>query len=107
MITTSSSITVQKVLRAGTVTNYVADKISLFIKSNGIQKRFNATSVVNSTLATNGTVTFSGVTLWGDGSYSLYITAEDVSDIDVNGVAFNKLATGYIKKITNVDTLVV
>lgn len=107
MITTSSTVTIRKVIRAGVATSYTADKVSLFIKSNGEQKRFNASSVVNATTKASGLVEFTSVPLWGDGSYSLYITAESVSDLDTSGVVLDKLATGYIKKITNVDTLVI
>ena len=106
MITTSENVTIQKVIRAGVVTSYTADKVSLFIKYNGEQKRFNASSVVNATTTASGLVEFTSVPLWGDGSYSLYITAESVSDLDTSGVILDKLATGYIKKITNVSTLV-
>ena len=107
MITTSGSVTIQKVIRAGVVTSYEADKVSLFIKSNGEQKRYNATSVVNATTTASGLITFSAVPLATDGSYSLYITAESVSDLDTSGVLLEKLATGYIKKITNVSTLTI
>lgn len=107
MITTSGSVTIQKVIRAGVATSYAADKVSLFIKSNGEQKRYNATSVVNATTTASGLITFSAVPLAADGSYSLYITAESVSDLDTSGVLLEKLATGYIKKITNVSTLTI
>lgn len=107
MITTSGSVTVQKVIRAGVVTSYTADKVSLFIKSNGEQKRYNADSVVNATATSSGLIEFTAVPLTSDGSYSLYITAENVSDLDTNGVVLDKLATGYIKKITNVSTLTI
>lgn len=107
MITTSESINVNKVLRLGVVTTYAPENISLFIKHEGIQKRFTATSVLNSTLSANGSVVFDSVPLWGDGSYSMYITAESNTDLDTNGVGLTKLATGYIKKITNETTLVV
>lgn len=106
MITTSENVTIQKVIRAGVVTSYTADNVSLFIKYNGEQKRFNASSVVNATTTASGLIEFASLPLWGDGSYSLYITAEGVSDLDTSGVILDKLATGYIKKITNVSTLV-
>ena len=48
MKTTSSMVKINKVLRLGPVTTYTADKVSLFIKVNGVQKRYDATSVVNS-----------------------------------------------------------
>ena len=105
MITTSENVTITKMLRYGVVTSYNADNVSLFISHNGEQKRFTASSVVNATLTSSGLVTFASVPLWGDGSYSLYITAENNSDLDVNGVGLNKLATGFIKKITNVSLL--
>lgn len=106
MITTSETVTIQKVIRSGVVTNYTEDKTSLFMMHDNIQKRFTASSVVNATTTSSGLITFTSVPLWGDGSYSLYITAENNSDLDVSGVNLNKLATGYIKKITNVGTLV-
>ena len=106
MITTSSRVTINKVLRLGPVTTYTADKVSLFIKYNGEQKRFSASNVVNATTTSSGSIEFAMIPLWGDGSYSLYITAESVSDLDTSGVMLDKLATGYIKKITNVSTLV-
>ena len=105
MVTTSSTVTITKTLRLGQVTSYATNALSLFIKCNGIQKRFDATSVVNATDTTQGLITFSNVPLWEDGSYSLYITAEAVADLDTNGAQLTKLATGYIKKITNVTTL--
>ena len=105
MITTSSTVTITKTLRYGVPTSYNANNVSLFMSHNGEQKRFNATSVVNATATSSGLVTFTSVPLWGDGSYSLYITAEGNNDLDVNGVGLNKLATGFIKKITNTSTL--
>ena len=107
MITTSTSVDVQKVIRSGTVTSYTADKVSLFMTHNGEQKRFTADSITNATSNSSGLITFTGVPLWGDGSYSMYITAESDSDLDTNGVQLVRLGTGYIKKITNVETLVI
>lgn len=106
MITVSSSINVTVKLNKGVITNYGTNIVSLFIKCNGIQKRFDASSVTNSTVGTDGSVVFSNVPLWQDGSYSVYVTAESSSDLDVNGVMLVTLATGYIKKITNESTLV-
>ena len=105
MITTSDSVNIHKVLRHGVVTNYTPDRISLFMSYNGAQKRFTANSVTNATATSSGLVTFTSVPLWGDGSYSLYITAENEADLDISGVDLNKIATGFIKKITNVNTL--
>ena len=105
MITTSSNVTITKTLRYGEVTTYTVNNLSLFMSHNGEQKRFTASSVVNATPTSSGLVTFTDVPLWGDGSYSLYVTAENVGDLDVNGVGLNKLATGFIKKITNVSLL--
>lgn len=82
------------------VTSYTSDKVSLFIKHEGVQKRFNPTSVVNSTSTVDGSISFN-VSLWGDGSYSMYITAENSSDLDSSGVQLVTLANGYIKKITD------
>ena len=105
MITTSTSINVQKVLRHGVNTNYTPDKISLFITRNNIQKRFTANEVTNSTATSSGLVKFNNVPLFGDGGYSLYITAENDGDLDVSGVNLQRIGTGYIKKITNSNTL--
>lgn len=105
MITTSTTITVEKVIRPGTTTMYSVDTISLFLKHNSEQKRFNATSVVNASTSSAGLITFTGVSLPTDGGYSFYITAESNVDLDINGVSLDRLATGYIKKITNEDTL--
>ena len=105
MITTSSSVNIHKVLRHGVVTNYTPDRISLFMSYNGTQKRFTANSVTNATATSSGLVVFTGVPFWGDGSYLLYITAENEADLDISGVNLNKIATGFIKKITNVNTL--
>ena len=107
MITTSGSVNINKVIRLGAVTSYTAANTSLFITHNNIQKRFTATSVVNATATSTGLINFTAVPLWGDGSYSFYITSEDNNDLDVSGVNLNRLATGYIKKGTNSDTLVV
>ena len=105
MITTSDSVNIHKVLRHGVVTDYTPDRISLFMSYNGAQKRFTADEVVNSSETSSGLVKFNNVPLWGDGSYSLYITAENEADFDISGVNLNKIATGFIKKITNVNTL--
>jgi len=105
MITTSEIITITKTLRLGVVSEYSIEGVSLFIKNNGDQKRYNATSVINSTEMSNGLITFSNVPLASDGSYSLYITAETNIDIDTDGTSLLKLATGFIKKITNESTL--
>ena len=100
MITTNSIVTVVKKLRPGKVTNYSANKLSLFIKCNSTQKRVQCASVTNATLTSAGELVFS-VDLWQDGSYSFYITSEDNDNLEMNNVALTKLATGYIKKITN------
>ena len=105
MITTSSNVTITKTLRYGEVTTYTVNNLSLFMSHNGEQKRFTANSVTNATATSSGLVTFTNVPLWGDGSYSLYVTAEDGDDLDINGVKLKKLATGFIKKITNVSLL--
>ena len=105
MITTSTTVNIQKTLRHGVVTNYTPDKISLFMSHDGTQKRFTADEVTNSSKTSSGLVKFNNVPLWGDGSYSLYITAENQADLDISGVNLNKIATGFIKKITNVNTL--
>ena len=107
MITTSESINVNKVIRSGVVTTYTPDRVSLFIKHDGLQKRFTATSVTNASTTASGVIVFRSVPLWGDGSYSFYVTAEDDVDLDINGVGLQKLATGYVKKITNTDTVTV
>ena len=101
MTTTSDQVTIKKVLRLGTATSYSTSDVSIFLKHDGEQKRFNATSVVNSTDLSTGLLTFENVTLWGEGSYSLYVTAEDSSDLDGNGVTLVKLASGYLRKIVN------
>ena len=105
MITTSDSVNIHKVLRHGVVTSYAPDRISLFMSCSGTQKRFTADEVVNSSETSSGLVKFNNIPLLGDGSYSLYITAENEADMDISGVDLNKIATGFIKKITNVDTL--
>ena len=107
MITTSENVTIQKVIRMGSVTTHTPENVSLFIKHDNIQKRFTATTVVNAGLTSSGLITFSEVPLWGDGGYSFYITAESNDDLDTNGVGLERLATGFIKKITNESTIVV
>ncbi len=107
MITTSSSVTIQKTLRSGIATNYTADKVSVFITNNGSQKRYSATNIVNATSNAAGVVVFTGVPLDEYGSYSLYVTAESVSDLDTNGVSMVKLGSGYIKRIPVESTLVI
>ena len=107
MITTGENVTIQKVIRAGIVTSYTIDKVSLFIKHNGEQKRFNATSIINATTTESGLVEFTSVPLWGDGSYSLYVTAESNVDLDISGVSMVKLGSGYIKKIPVDNTLII
>ena len=107
MITTSTTIIINKVLRLGPVTTYTVGAVSLFMKVTGVQKRYDATSVVNSTGTSTGLVTFVNVPLSVDGNYSFYITAENNSDLDVSGVSLDKLATGFIKKISNVSTLTI
>ena len=106
MITTSTNINIHKELRSGKITSYTLDKVSLFMVHDGIQKRFNATSITNATANAEGLIVFNNVPLWGDGNYSFYITAENVADMDVSGVDLVRLASGYVKKITNIDTIV-
>ena len=105
MITTDSNVNIRKSLKAGIATAYTIGSVSVFLKHNNEQKRFNASAVVNATSTSSGYISFNGIPLWGDGSYSVYITAEDSSDLDTTGVVLSRLATGYIKKITNVSTL--
>lgn len=105
MITTSGTINIHKTLMKGINTNYFAEKVSLFITYNNIQKRFDATEVTNSTPTSSGIIKFTGIPLLGDGSYSFYITAENYGDLDVSGVNLQRIGTGYIKKITNSNTL--
>ena len=105
MITTSGIINIHKTLRHGVGTNYAANKVSLFITHNNIQKRFNSNEVTNSSQTSSGLVKFNNIELWGDGSYSFYITAENSDDLDASGVNLQRIGTGYIKKITNSDTL--
>ena len=105
MITTSGIINIHKTLRHGVETNYVASRVSLFITHNNVQKRFNATQVTNSTATSSGLVKFDGIELWRDGSYSFQISVENNDDLDVSGVNLQRIDTGYIKKITNSDTL--
>ena len=105
MITTSEIINIHKTLRHGVETNYAANKISLFIIHDNIQKRFTSNEVKNSSKTSSGIVKFNNIELWGDGSYSFHITAENEEDLDISGVNLQKIGTGYIKKITNSDTL--
>lgn len=105
MITTSNIITIEKVLRMGPVTTYTPEMLSLFITNNGVQKRYTASSVVNSSATSSGLVTFTDVPLAVDGNYSLYITGESDVDLDTSGVSLDKLATGFVKKITNISTM--
>lgn len=105
MITTSANINIHKTLKEGIDTNYSTEKVSLFITHNNVQKRFNATQVTNSTATSSGLVTFNNIPLWEDGSYSFHISAENNDDLDASGVNLQRIGTGYIKKITNSDTL--
>jgi len=107
MITTSENVNIHKVIRLGSITEYTVDNVSIFITHDGIQKRFAPTIVTNANLTSLGMIEFNNVPLWGDGSYSFYITAENNSDLDTSGVNLSRLATGYIKKITNVSTITV
>ena len=105
MITTSEIINIHKTLRHGVETDYTENKISLFITHNNIQKRFTSNEVTNSSKTSSGLVKFDNIELWGDGSYSFHITAENEEDLDISGVNLQRIGTGYIKKITNSDTL--
>jgi len=105
MTTTSSTITITKTLRYSVPTSYTTDKVSALIKHEGVEKRFDATAIVNATSSSSGLITFSDIVLWGDGNYSIQIVAEDNVDLDVNGVGMTTLGSGYIRKITNVSTL--
>lgn len=107
MITTSEAINIQKTLRSGVITNYIVDKVSVFITNNGSQKRYNATSITQATSTTAGLIEFTGIPLDAYGSYSLYITAESGSDLDTNGVSMVKLGSGYIKRIPVNNTLII
>lgn len=105
MITTSENINIHKTLKEGIDTNYTAGKVSLFITRDNIQKRFNAYEITNSSKTSTGRIKFNNIQLLGDGNYSFYITAENDGDLDVSGVNLQRIDTGYIKKITNSDTL--
>ena len=105
MITTSANINIHKTLKEGIDTNYFTEKVSLFITRDNIQKRFNAYEITNSSKTSTGLIKFNNIQLWGDGSYSFYITAENDGDLDVSGVNLQRIGTGYIKKITNSNTL--
>ena len=105
MITTSSSVNIRLTLKIGASSGYTLDNVSLFITHDQIQKRFNPTSVVNSTTTSTGLITFENVALWGDGNYSFYVTHENYSSLDTTGVNITKLGSGYIKKITNENTV--
>ena len=105
MITTSGIINIHKTLRHGVDTNYAVNKVSLFIIHDNIQKRFTSNEVKNSSKTSSGIVKFNNIELWGDGSYSFHITAENEEDLDISGVNLQRIGTGYIKKITNSDTL--
>lgn len=107
MITTSSTVTINKVLRLGPVTTYDVGKISLFIKVNGVQKRYNATSVVNSSSTSTGLISFVDIPLDIDGNYSFYITGDSNDDLDISGTQLSMLATGFIKRITSTNVLTV
>ena len=107
MITTSSSVTIQKTLRSGVATSYNIYKVSLYITNNGSQKRYNATSITNATANAAGLIVFADVPLDVYGSYSLYITAENTSDLDANGVNMVKFGSGYIKRIPVESVLVI
>ena len=105
MITTSSMVTINKVLRLGPVTTYTADKVSLFIKVNGVQKRYDAMNVVNSSGTSTGLVSFVNIPLPVDGNYSFYITGDSSDDLDISGTQLSVLATGFVKKITSTNVL--
>ena len=105
MVTTSGIVNIHKTLRHGVDTNYATNKVSLFIIHDNIQKRFTSNEVTNSSKTSSGIVKFNNIELWGDGSYSFHITAENEEDLDISGVNLQRIGTGYIKKITNSNTL--
>lgn len=105
MITTSSTVTINKVLRLGPITTYNVDKVSLFIKVNGVQTRYNATNVVNSSGTSTGLASFANIPLPVDGNYSFYITGDSSEDLDISGTKLSILATGFIKRITSTNVL--
>lgn len=107
MITTSTIINITKVLRAGEVSTHSTSSCSIFVKHSGETRRFNATSVVNTTTIASGSILFSDIATWGDGSYSFYITAESNSDQDTNGITYTKIGTGYFRKITNSNVITI
>ena len=45
--------------------------------------------------------------MWGDRSYSFHISAEKNDDLDVSWINLQRIGTGYIKKITNSNTLII
>lgn len=104
MVTTNSTVTVRKVLGAGKTTDYTVDNVSLFLKNKNGTKRFNPTSVTNSSATVVGLLVFE-VPLPELGSYTVKVSAENDSDLDVSGVQINVLATGFIQKIANESVL--
>ena len=109
MVTTSTSINIHKELKSGKITSYTPDKVSLFLSRDDdkTQKKFIASNIVNSTEDSIGLIIFNNVPLWGDGSYSFYITLSD--DMQTNGgdLNSNELSTRYFKKISSIDTILV
>lgn len=109
MITTSTSINIHKELGSGKVTNYTSDKVSLFLlrDDDNTQKKFVVSAIINSTKDSTGSIVFNDIPLWGDGSYSFYITLSDGVQSNGEDLNSNKLATGYFKKISSINTILV
>lgn len=102
--TTATSISVNLSLPAGTDTSYTTFSVSLYVTYKGTIRRWNPTSVTNSTEETSGSIIFNGIAIPDNGTYVLEIKEENNLDLDTGGVTISRLnpiARKVIRKVTS------
>lgn len=110
IITTSETITVNAVLKAGTATSYSGKENQLHIllrngdTSKIITEEFgNSFTVVDATESSDGLITVDVDIL--DGFNRIVIQYADNIDLDAGSVIIEKIASGFARKIVNETTL--
>ena len=103
--TTSSVISVVYTIPKGEITTYTSERVICEVSFNSSRKIVNNPTIVNATVAADGSITFSSVpTDLGEGTYRVIIMNSDVDDLDSNAT-LTVVASGSISKRTNVTSL--
>lgn len=105
MITTSDSISVTKVLPAGTATSYIDGQVSLYVTIGGETTIYNTTStIVNATADTDGSLVVSGVDTSELGSYRLEFKSESAALIG-DGVVLVPISSTVVRRVENITNV--